>query len=525
MRVLIAEPLAESGIAPLRAAGFDVDARSGLTQEELLEAVQGAHALVIRSATQVTDAVLEAGSDLVVVGRAGIGLDNVDVQSATARGVMVVNAPQSNVVSAAEQTMALLLAVARNTPQAHLDLTAGKWNRSKWEGVELQNKVLGIVGLGRVGVLVAQRCLAFGMRLLAYDPFVAPERARQLGVRLVDTVEELIPQCDFLTIHLPKNAETVNLINADRLRLAQPHLRLVNTARGGIVNENDLADAIRNGVIAGAGLDVFEKEPTTESPLFSLPSVVVCPHLGASTVEAQDRAGETIAEQVILALRGDFVPFAVNLAASEAASTVRPFLPLAEQLGRVLSGLAGEHIQELDISYGGTIAGYDCGVLTLSVLKGLLSPRVDEPVSYVNAPAIAKRLGVNVSTITAPSPDFSSLVTLRTVVDGVASEVAGTLVGEKELPRIVGVNGHLVDVAPHSHLLAVANDDRPGMIGIVGTALGAAGVNISDMTVGRDDSTNTALMVVSVGDAIASSVIAELEAQPGILWVRSIDLD
>lgn len=525
MRVLIAEPLAESGIAPLRAAGFEVDARSGLTHEELLEAVVGAHALVIRSATQVTDEVLEAATDLIVVGRAGIGLDNVDVRAATSRGVMVVNAPQSNVVSAAEQTMALLLAVARNTPQAHTDLTAGKWNRSRWEGVELQNKVLGIVGLGRVGVLVAQRCLAFGMRLLAYDPFVAPERARQLGVRLVPTVEELIPQCDFLTIHLPKNPETVGLINAERLKLAQPHLRLVNTARGGIVDEQALADAVRDGVIAGAALDVFEKEPTTESPLFSLPTVVVTPHLGASTVEAQDRAGETIAEQVILALRGDFVPFAVNLAASEASSTVRPYLPLAEQLGKVLAGLAGPKVTQLDVEYAGTIGGYDCGVLTLSILKGLLGERVEESVSYVNAPAIAERLGVTVNANVAPSADFNSLVTLRTTVDGVRSEVAGTLVGEKELPRIVGINGHLVDVAPHLHLLAVANDDRPGMIGLVGTILGTAGVNISDMTVGRDPDSETALMIVSTSTGIPSEVADAIRERPGILWVQPIDLD
>ena len=525
MRVLIAEPLAESGIAPLRAAGFEVDVRSGLSPSELLEAVVGAHALVIRSATQVTADVLAAASDLIVVGRAGIGLDNVDVKAATERGVMVVNAPQSNVVSAAEQTMALLLAVARNTPQAHSDLTKGQWNRSQWEGVELQNKVIGIVGLGRVGVLVAQRCLAFGMRLLAYDPFVAPERARQLGVRLVDTVDALIPQCDFLTIHLPKNPETVGLINAERLALAQPHLRLVNTARGGIVDEAALADAVRNGTIAGAGLDVFEKEPTTDSPLFSLPSVIVTPHLGASTVEAQDRAGETIAEQVILALRGDFVPFAVNLAASEASSTVRPFLPLAEQLGKVLSGLAGVDITDLDIQYGGMIGGYDCGGLTLSVLKGLLGNRVEDAVSYVNAPAIAERVGLQVNATSSTSADFHSLVTLRTTVDGVTSEVSGTLVGEKELPRIVGINGHLVDVAPYAHLLVVANDDRPGMIGLVGTVLGNEGVNIADMTVGRDPQGSTALMIVSIDTHVPAQVVAQLQSSAGILWVRAIDLD
>ncbi|MFI5053600.1 MAG: hydroxyacid dehydrogenase, partial [Acidimicrobiia bacterium] len=310
-RVLVSEQLAASGLEAMRAAGLEVEVRVGLSSEELLEAVKGVSALVIRSATQVSADVLEAADELVVVGRAGIGLDNVDVEAATRRGVMVVNAPQSNVLSAAEHTIALLLAQARNIPQADRDLRAGEWNRTRWEGVELHNKTLGIVGLGRVGVLVAQRAHAFGMQLVAFDPYVSTDRARQLGVDLVPTVEQLVERADFLTVHLPKTPDTVGLISAELLTHAKPTLRIVNTARGGIVDEAALAAAVRDGRIAGAAIDVFAAEPTTVSPLFELDSVVVTPHLGASTVEAQDKAGQTIAEQVVLALRGEFVPFAV----------------------------------------------------------------------------------------------------------------------------------------------------------------------------------------------------------------------
>ena len=303
-RILVTEQLAERGLAAMRAGGHDVEVQVGLNPEQLLDAVAGAAALVVRSATAVTAAVLEAGTQLVVVGRAGIGFDNVDVATATRRGVMVVNAPRSNVLSAAEHTMALLLAQARNVPQAHAALTAGKWERSRWEGVELHGKTLGVIGLGRVGALVAQRAHAFGMRLVAYDPYVSPDRARQMGVELTG-LEELVAQADFVTIHLPKTPETLGLIGRDLLAQARPGLRIVNTARGGIVDEAALEEAIASGRVAGAALDVFNAEPTTASPLFELPSVVVTPHLGASTAEAQDKAGVTIAEQVLLALADD----------------------------------------------------------------------------------------------------------------------------------------------------------------------------------------------------------------------------
>jgi D-3-phosphoglycerate dehydrogenase len=521
-RVLVSEPLAERGLEAMRAAGLDVDVQTDLTPEQLLGAIKGAQALVIRSATQVTAEVLAAADELIVVGRAGIGLDNVDVADATRRGVMVVNAPQSNILSAAEHTLALLLSQARNVPQANADLKSGKWNRSKWEGVELHGKTLGIVGLGRVGVLVAQRAYAFGMRLVAYDPFVSAERARQLGVQLAPSIEELVAVSDFLTIHATKTPETVGLINKDVLAAAKPGMRLINAGRGGIVDEDALAASIADGRLGGAAIDTFAKEPTTESSLFGLDSVVVTPHLGASTAEAQDKAGETIAEQVILALRGDFVPFAVNVAASEASESVRPFLPLAERVGRLFTGLAGGAFGTLNIEYEGEIADYDCRVLTLSVLKGVLAAVVDEPVSFVNAPQIAEQRGISFrETKSSDARDYVNLIVVR---GDQGTQVAATLFGKQQTPRIVAIDNHSVDLPPSRFMLVVHNDDSPGVIGRVGTALGDAGINISNMDVGQSPSGEAALMVIATDAAIPADIVTALTALQGVQSARAIDL-
>jgi D-3-phosphoglycerate dehydrogenase len=524
-RVLVTEEIAERGLNLLRDAGFEVDVRLGLTPEELHQAVDGAHALIIRSATQVDAALLAAGTDLVAVGRAGIGLDNVDVTEATRRGVMVVNAPTSNILSTAEHTMAMLLAVARNVPQAHHDLTAGKWNRSKWEGVELHGKTLGVLGLGRVGTLVAQRALAFGMTLIAHDPYVSEERARRIGVRLVDSVQKLAAESDFLTIHTVKTAETIGLIGADVFEHANPNLRVINVARGGIVDEQALADAIVAGRVAGAALDVFAKEPTTESPLFALPSVVVTPHLGASTAEAQDKAGFTIAEQLVLALRGDFVPFAVNVAAAEASETVRPFLGLAERLGRLFTGLGGGAPATLEITYEGSLADYDCRVLTLSVLRGVLGPVVAEPITFVNAPQIAEERGLDVREVkTAGARDYVNLISVRGDTAGRPTHVAGTLYGKHDAPRIVGLDDHFVDLPPSSHMLVVHNADVPGMIGSVGSILGDTGVNIADMGVGRSPSGEAALMAISTSAAVPVEAVDAIRSLHGVIDAKAIEL-
>ena len=524
-RVLVAEPLAERGLDAMREAGLEVEVKTGLTPEELCAALPGVAALVIRSATQVTAEVLAAGTDLVVVGRAGIGLDNVDVAAATRQGVMVVNAPQSNILSAAEHTMALLLAQARNVPQANADLRAGRWNRSKWEGVELHGKTLGIVGLGRVGVLVAQRAHAFGMRLVAYDPFVSADRARQLGVQLAETMNDLVATSDFVTIHATKTPDTIGLVNADVLEHAKPGMRLVNAGRGGIVDEGALADAVRDGRMGGAAIDTFAQEPTTESPLFELDNVVVTPHLGASTAEAQDKAGETIAEQVVLALRGDFVPFAVNVAASEASEIVRPFLPLAERLGRLFSGLAGGAPETLEVFYEGEIADYDCRVLTLSILKGVLGPVVSEPVSFVNAPQLAEARGISVrETKMADARDFVNLIEVRGTIGERANQVAGTLFGKQQGPRIVGIDEHTVDLPPARYMLVVHNRDTPRMIAGVTGVLGAADINISDMDVGRSPSGEAALMVLVTDSPVLPETVANVAAVDGVQSARAIDL-
>jgi D-3-phosphoglycerate dehydrogenase len=471
-----------------------------------------------RCLAQVTADLLAAGSDLVVVGRAGIGLDNVDVEAATTRGVMVVNAPQSNVVSAAEHTMALILAQARNVPQAHAALVAGRWERSRWEGVELADKTLGIVGLGRIGKLAAQRALALGMRLVAFDPFVSVERARQMSVELL-SLEELVAVADFVTIHVPKTKETTGLFGAELLSHARPGLRIVNVSRGGIIDEQALADSIASGLIGAA----WTCSPSSPRPVAAfVRPVVVTPHLGASTREAQDKAGDTIAEMVQLALDGEFVPFAVNIAAAEASETVKPFLALAERLGRLFASLAEGVPSPVEIIYEGQIADYDTRILTLAVTKGLFTGATDDPVSYVNAPHMARERGVEIREIKSlTSIDYVNLITLR----GNDHALAGTLSGRRGDHRIVMVDDHTTDVPPATHMLVVRNDDRPGMIGAVGTILGEAGVNIADMDVGRDAHSGSALMVLATTEPAAREVLARVAAVPGILSVHPLTSD
>ncbi len=520
MRILVTEKLAESGLDLLRDAGHEVDVSLGLSPDELCEAIVGAHGLIIRSATQVTAEVFEASDVLQVVGRAGVGLDNVDTDAATAAGVIVANAPTSNSVSAAEHTLAMLLAVARNVPQAHAALTNGRWERSNWGGVELMDKTLGIVGLGNIGGIVAVRAKAFGMRLIGHDPFVSPERASELGVELMG-IDELVAEADFLTLHLARTPDTVNLINAERLTLAKPNLRIVNVARGGIINEADLAEAISAGTIAGAAIDVFDSEPKTESPLFALPQVVVTPHLGASTSEAQTRAGETIAEQVRLALAGDFVPFAVNVAARGVSETVRPFLPLAEILGAQFARLV-ESPTSVDVVFAGEIGGMDCRMAELAITKGVMSQSSDVPVSYVNAEDIAKESGVKFNArATTKTP--SGLVN-GIKVEGDGHSIAGTIDLLTGAARIISVDGITIDLPSSEHLLLVINEDSPGMIGKVGTIFGEAGINIDDMHLGQSATGDIALMALSTKTAIPEVIVAKLQELPQIVSVRDISV-
>ena len=522
-RVLIAEPLAEAGVELLR-AHHEVDARAATTREELLSAVAGAEALVVRSATRVDAEVLEAGRRLKVVGRAGIGLDNVDVAAATRLGIMVVNAPQSNVLSAAEHTVALILAQARNIPQAHLALREGRWERGRFQGAELYGKTLGIVGLGRVGALVAQRLNAFGMHLLAYDPYVSRDRAAQMGVELA-SLADVLARADIVTVHLPKTPETTGLIGQSELAAMKPGARLVNTARGGIVDEAALAKAIDDGHLAGAALDVFAEEPTTQSPLFDLDGVVVTPHLGASTTEAQDKAGVTIAQQLLLALAGQFVPNAVNVDAGPVPDAVRPFLSLVEKLGRLYTALAGGGAGgrasglgggRLRLEYVGALAEQDTRVLTLAALKGMFSPVVHEPVTFVNAPLLAAERGIEVTETRArQSHDWVNLVTLSGEGSRGQVGVAGTTVGPRDAERLVAINGIPIDMAPADHMAFLFYEDRPGVIGRVGTILGEAGVNIASMQVGRRKQGGEALMALTVDTGIPAGVLERVEAEIG----------
>jgi D-3-phosphoglycerate dehydrogenase len=519
-RIVIAEEIADAGLDRLRSAGFIVDVQLNKSATELHAILADASALIVRSATMVDAAMLAAGKHLVVVARAGVGLDNIDVEAATKQGVMVVNAPQSNVLSAAEHTMALILSIARNVPQAHSALVAGRWERSKWEGIELAGKTLGILGLGRIGTLVAQRARAFDMRLVAYDPYISAERGRELGVEMT-TLERVVEQADVLTIHLPKNKETTGIINADMLKRAKRSLRIVNVARGGIADENDLAEALRDGTIAGAALDVFAKEPTTESPLFGLGNIVVTPHLGASTREAQDRAGEVVADMVQLALNGDFVPFAVNLEAGDANETLKPFVPLADRIGRVFASMIESTPSTIEISTTGEIGGYDPGLITISALKGMLSVWSSDQVSLVNAPSMARNLNITVESVastTTTHRDYVNLITLRSG----ERNIAATLTGRRREARIVMIDHHLTDIPPSEHMLVVKNDDRPGAIGRIASALGNAGINIANMDVGSSETAGNALMCIATTTAVPLDVLQHLRTLEGISSVVAV---
>jgi D-3-phosphoglycerate dehydrogenase len=526
MKVLVAEPLSEAGLSLLR-EHHDVDVRLALSPAQLLEVIPAYDALIVRSATKVTAEVLDAASDLTVVGRAGIGLDNVDVDAATRHGILVVNAPQSNVLSAAEHTMALLLAQARNVPQAHAALIAGSWERERWQGVELHGKTLGVVGLGRVGTLVAQRASAFGMHIVAFDPYVPRSRAEQMGVELLGTVAEVCTRSDFLTIHLPRTAETIGLIGERELSEARPGIRIVNTARGGLIDEEALLRALKDGRVAGAAIDVFEDEPVTEHPLFAFPNVVVTPHLGASTVEAQDKAGLAIAEQVILALRGDFVPYAVNVdAGTEIPEPVRPYLQLAERLGRLVVGLSGKGIETLRLEYDGQIADHDTRALTLAGLKGAFSAFIHEPVTFVNAPLLAKERGVSVSeSKCTTSNDYVNLIEVIATSSGEEVTVAGVLAGKRGIEKLVRVYGYDIDMAFAPVMAFFRYEDRPGIVGIVGTLLGEAGVNIANMQVGRHSQGGEALMGLALDSAIPAPIIDDIVERAALRDARLIVLD
>ncbi|MBC7229411.1 MAG: phosphoglycerate dehydrogenase [Actinobacteria bacterium] len=524
-RVLVKEKIAESGLQLLR-KDFEVDYLPDMSREELLGRIGDYEALIVRSATRVDAELIQAAERMKVIGRAGVGVDNIDVEAATKKGIMVINAPQSNIISAAEQTMALLMAMCRNIPEAVNSLRGKCWERSRFEGVELYHKVMGIVGLGRIGTLVAQRCLAFGMRVAAFDPYISEEKARKLGVELVSTLDELLAQADFISVHLPKTKDTYHLLGEEEFAKMKDGVRVLNVARGGIIDEDALLAALDSGKVAGAALDVFENEPATECPLIEHPRVIATPHIGASTQEAQDRAGVMIAEFVSAALKGEFVANVVNLPVpAEVDETVRLYLPLAEKLGLLLTHLVEGHVDEIELEYLGGLAGHETGVLTVAALKGFFQKIVFEPVNYINAPLFAKERGIAVrETKSEQTRDYVNLVMVRGRRDGEEVAVGGTLVGLSNAERFVHVYEYDIDLGPSQYMAFFRYDDVPGMIGKIGTILGDHGINIAHMQVGRRKIGGEAVMGINVDIPIPDEVMEEIRAVPRVKDGRFIVL-
>ena len=522
--VVIAEELSPATVDAL-GPDFDIRHVDGTDRAALLAAVPGAKALLVRSATLVDAEVLAAGSELVVVARAGVGLDNVDVKGATAAGVMVVNAPTSNVISAAELAIGHLLSLARFIPDANASMKTGEWNRTAFTGVEFFDKTVGIVGLGRIGALVAERLAGFGVDLIAFDPFVPPARAQQLGVQMVE-LDELMARSDFITIHIPKTPETTGLIGAAQFAVAKTSLRIVNASRGGIIDENALFDALTSNRIAGAALDVFVTEPPTNSPLLGLDNIQLTPHLGASTNEAQEKAGVSVARSVRLALEGELVPDAVNVAGGIIDPSVRPGLPLMEKLGQVFAGLASHAIAAIDVEIRGEIAQFDVSALKLAALKGVFSAISSEQVSYVNAPLLAEQRGVTVRLVTETSSDeYRNLLTIRgTLVDGSQISVAGTLTGQRQTQKIVSINDFDVEVPMAQHFVVMVYIDRPGIVAVYGREFGAANVNIAGMQIARQNRGGTALSILTVDSRVDDAVLARVAEEIDASVMKAIDV-
>ena len=522
--VLIAEELSPATVAAL-GPDFEVRQVDGTDRATLFAELAVANAILIRSATKMDAEAIQAAPKLKVIARAGVGLDNVDIKAATEAGVMVVNAPTSNVISAAELAIGHIMALSRHIPAAHSSLAKGEWKRNKFTGVELYEKTIGIVGLGRIGTLVAQRLAGFGATLIGYDPYVTQARAEQMGVELVD-MPDLMKRSDFITIHIPKTAETTGLIGENEFELAKSNLRIVNCSRGGIIDEAALVKALTSGQIAAAGLDVFENEPPVGSPLLSLPNVVLTPHLGASTDEAQEKAGISVAKSVRLALAGDLVPDAVNVAGGAIDPSVKPGIALAEKLGQIVAGLAHTSIVSIEFEARGEIAAHDVTVLKLAALKGLFQTMVTEQVSYVNAPLMAEQRGVEVRlTQDTRSDEYRNVTTLKAVLsDGSVVSVGGTVIGPKHHQKVVSINGYDVELAMADNFVVMVYQDRPGIVAIYGKAFAEAGINIAAMAIARQQKGGKALSVITVDSPISNQLLETLRTEIQADLMRSVSI-
>jgi D-3-phosphoglycerate dehydrogenase len=526
-KVLVADPVSERGVTELLGGGeLDVTVKTGLKEDQLLEIIGEFSGLVVRSQTKVTAKVIAAATKLKVIGRAGVGVDNVDVDAATKRGVIVMNTPGGNTISTAEHTFSLLMSLARKIPQAHASIKAGKWDRKSFEGVELYDKTLAILGMGRIGTEVARRAMAFGMRVLAYDPYLSASRARSLQVELVENLDDIVPRADFITMHMPATPETHHMLNAARLATAKKGVRIINCARGGLVDEAALFDGLKSGQVGGAALDVYEVEPPpADFPLRELPNVVLTPHLGASTAEAQENVGIEIAQAIRAALLNGEVRNAVNMPSIDAKTLeiIGPYLLLGEKLGRLLSQIAPKRCERLNINYSGKVAEVDTAAVTRAVLKGYLLASSGAEVNNVNAPAMAANLGINVteSRLSAPG-DFTDLIELSAGCDGTSASVAGTYFGTT--PRVVKINNRHVEARPDGVLLLLENRDRPGIVGMLGSVLGANNVNIAGMSLSRNEVGGEAITVLNLDTPPSPELLQKLLAEADIRSANVIQL-
>ena len=525
LRVLVCEKLADAGVDYLRQS-VTVDDGTAWSKHELAEKIGDYDGIVVRSATKVTADLIERGTRLKVIGRAGTGVDNVDVAAATRRGIVVCNAPESNSLSAAEHTIALILAQARNVAQAHARLVEGAWERSKFGGIEVTGKTLGVVGLGRIGRLVAERAKGLRMNVIAYDPFIAEARYKELGIERAEQLDDLYAQSDFITLHMPATPETRGMINAAAIAKMKPGSRVINVARGDLVDAAALAEAVISGHLAGAAVDVFPEEPATASPLFGVPGIVVTPHLGASTVEAQDRAGVDVAEQVVAALTGGVVTTAVNIPAvsAEGMEAMRPFIPLARQLGQLQCALTGGQVSPLEIIIEGALADHGTRLLTSAALVGTLCGHTAEPPNLVNAPHLAEERGIKITEATTRQErDYTNRITLRT---GDVS-ISGTTIGTTSRTRLVSAFDQDIEIELAPHIGIFRYLDVPGMIGRVGSILGSAGVNIASMAVSRSRAEGLAVMAVTVDSPVPTDVADQIAAIDGFdrVWFVQLDLE
>src|SRR3954469_9934435 len=526
-KILIADSISQRGIDEMtRDGALEVSVKTGLSESELVGLIEEFSGIVVRSQTKVTAPIVNAGARLRVIGRAGVGVDNVDVEAATRRGVIVMNAPGGNTISTAEHAFSLLLSAARKIPQAHSLMQGGKWDRKNLEGVELFNKTLGIIGMGRIGSELSRRAIAFGMRVMAYDPYLSASRARTLQVELIEELDDLLAGSDFITLHTPLTPETHHLLDSVRLAKTKPGVRIINCARGGLVDEKALVDALGTGHVAAAALDVFETEPLpADSPLRAVPNLVLTPHLGASTAEAQESVGIEIAQSIRAALLEGTIRNAVNMPNLDAKTlaVVGPHLRFGEKLGRFLFQLAPQRVDRLNINYSGKVNEVDTTAITRSVLKGFLQGAGGSEINEVNAPAFAESLGLKITeTRLSAAGDYSDMLELSAVAEGKTVSVAGAFFGAT--PRIVNVNSRHVEARPHGVVLVLENSDRPGIVGRIGTLLGDHGVNIATMSLSRNQAGGTALTVLNLDTTPDDSLLAKIRGNEDIKSAQVIEL-